>query len=53
MRKVLKISFDRRLSSRQDYCLFGDGSQFGAKIDYFVEESPLGNAGALFRLREK
>lgn len=32
---------------------FGDGSQFGAKIDYFVEEAPLGNAGALFRLREK
>lgn len=32
---------------------FGDGSQFVAKIDYFVEESPLGNAGALFRLREK
>lgn len=32
---------------------FGDGSQFGVKIDYFVEESPLGNAGALFRLREK
>lgn len=32
---------------------FGDGSLFGAKIDYFVEESPLGNAGALFRLREK
>lgn len=32
---------------------FGDGSQFGAKIDYFVEESPLGNAGALFGLREK
>ena len=32
---------------------FGDGSRFGAKIDYFVEESPLGNAGALFRLSEK
>lgn len=32
---------------------FGDGCQFGAKIDYFVEESPLGNAGALFRLREE
>lgn len=32
---------------------FGDGSQFGVKIDYFVEETPLGNAGALFRLREK
>lgn len=32
---------------------FGDGSKFGVKIDYFVEETPLGNAGALFRLREK
>ena len=32
---------------------FGDGSQFGVRIDYFVEESPLGNAGALFRLRGK
>lgn len=31
---------------------FGDGRQFGVKIDYFVEETPLGNAGALFRLRE-
>ena len=32
---------------------FGDGSQFGVRIDYFVEETPLGNAGALFHLREK
>lgn len=32
---------------------FGDGSQLGVKIEYFVEETPLGNAGALFRLREK
>lgn len=32
---------------------FGDGSQFGVKIDYFVEETPLGNAGALFQLKEK
>ena len=32
---------------------FGDGSQLGVKIDYFVEETPLGNAGALFQLREK
>ena len=31
----------------------GDGSRFGVKIDYFVEETPLGNAGALFQLREK
>ncbi len=32
---------------------FGDGSQLGVKIDYFIEETPLGNAGALFRMREK
>lgn len=32
---------------------FQDGSSFGVTIDYFVEESPLGNAGALFKLREK
>lgn len=32
---------------------FGDGSAFGVKIEYFVEETPLGNAGALFKLREK
>jgi len=29
---------------------FGDGSKWGAKIDYFVEDTPLGNAGALFKL---
>lgn len=32
---------------------FGDGSYLGVKIEYFVEETPLGNAGALFRLRDK
>ena len=32
---------------------FGDGSNLGVKIEYFVEETPLGNAGALFRLRDK
>ena len=32
---------------------FGDGGKFGTKIDYFVEKTPLGNAGALFRLRDK
>ena len=31
----------------------GDGSWLGVKIDYFVEETPLGNAGALFWLKEK
>ena len=32
---------------------FGDGSRFGVKIEYFVEETPLGNAGALFLLRQR
>jgi len=32
---------------------FGDGSKLGVKIEYFVEEQPLGNAGALFKLRDK
>ena len=30
---------------------FRDGSAFGVQIEYFVEEQPLGNAGALFKLR--
>lgn len=40
---------------------FGDGSKispvtgktFGVSIEYFVEEVPLGNAGALFKIKEK
>lgn len=32
---------------------FGDGSQLGVNIEYFVEETPLGNVGALFQLRDK
>lgn len=40
---------------------FGDGSSispvtgkpFGVQIEYFVEKEPLGNAGALFRLKDK
>lgn len=32
---------------------FGTGSQFGVEIQYFVEETPLGNAGALFKLRDE
>lgn len=40
---------------------FGDGNKvspvtgqpFGVNIEYFIEETPLGNAGALFRLKDK
>lgn len=32
----------------KDY--FGDGNKFGVKIEYFVEEHPLGTAGALFKM---
>ena len=35
----------------RDY--FGDGSQFGVHIEYFMEDEPLGNAGALFFLKDK
>lgn len=32
---------------------FGDGQKFGVNIEYFIEEQPLGNAGALFKMRDK
>lgn len=32
---------------------FGDGHAFGVNIEYFLEETPLGNAGALFKLRNR
>ncbi|MBR5179609.1 MAG: D-glycero-beta-D-manno-heptose 1,7-bisphosphate 7-phosphatase [Lachnospiraceae bacterium] len=32
---------------------FGDGSKLGVHIEYFVEEQPLGNAGALYKMRDK
>jgi len=32
---------------------FRDGSKWGVHIEYFVEEQPLGNAGALMKLRDR
>lgn len=32
---------------------FGDGSKWGVTIRYFNEEIPLGNAGALYKLRDE
>ena len=29
---------------------FGDGSRWGVRISYFVEQTPLGTAGALFKM---
>ena len=43
---ILTIGY--RASQIMDY--FGDGSRLGVHIEYFVEETPLGNAGALFKL---
>lgn len=31
---------------------FGDGKSLGVNISYYVEENPMGNAGALFKIRE-
>ena len=32
---------------------FQDGSKFGVHIEYYFEKEPLGNAGALFKIRDK
>ena len=32
---------------------FGDGKRFGVNIQYFNEEKPLGNAGALFKIKNQ
>lgn len=32
---------------------FGDGKRFGVSIEYFIEDTPLGNAGALFKIKDK
>ena len=32
---------------------FGNGGKYGVYIDYFVERVPLGNAGALFQLKDQ
>ena len=49
--KDLIITISHLGSIIMDY--FGDGSKFGVKIEYFNEVTPLGNAGALFQLKDK
>lgn len=46
---ILTVSYRHEMI--EAYC--GDGSRFGVHIRYFVEEVPLGNAGALICLRQE
>lgn len=39
--------------SEQIIDYFGNGTNLGIKIEYYVEKIPLGNAGALFKLEDK
>ena len=32
---------------------FGDGSKLGVRLDYYVEQTPLGNAGALYEIKDR
>lgn len=32
---------------------FGDGTNYGVNIQYYIEDTPLGNAGALFKLKDQ
>lgn len=43
------------VSYKSNYIMqyFGNGEKFGIHIDYFIEDTPLGNAGALFKLKDQ
>jgi len=43
------------VSHMADYIMhyFGNGRKYGVYISYFVEKEPLGNAGALFKLKDQ
>lgn len=45
---ILTVSY----LSEQIINYFGNGDAYGAHIEYFVEEHPLGNAGALLKMRD-
>ena len=46
---ILTVSY----LSEQIINYFGNGDAYGAHIEYFVEEQPLGNAGALLKMRDR
>lgn len=45
------VTVSHLASAIMDY--FGNGDAFGVHIKYFMEEQPLGNAGALFKIRDQ
>lgn len=45
---IITVSYLRE--QIMDY--FKDGSDFGVNIEYFIEEAPLGSAGAIFKLKD-
>ena len=49
--KDIILTIGYRANQIQEY--FGNGSRWGVNIDYYVEDTPLGNAGALFKMREE
>ncbi|RKM59568.1 D-glycero-beta-D-manno-heptose 1,7-bisphosphate 7-phosphatase [Butyrivibrio sp. XB500-5] len=49
--KEIILTVSHMADKIQDY--FGNGEQLGASITYFVEDTPLGNAGALFKMRDQ
>lgn len=49
--KEIILTVGYRAKQIQEY--FEDGCSFGVAIEYFVEEEPLGNAGALFEMRDQ
>lgn len=49
--KEFYISVSYLADKIMDY--FGDGSDFGLKINYLIEESPMGTAGALILLKRQ
>ncbi len=49
--KELILTIGHMAEKIQDY--FNDGSKWGVNIEYFIEDKPLGNAGALFFLNLK
>ena len=58
LRSLVKQGYDDFIitvgyKAQQIIDYFSDGKELGCKIEYFVEQIPLGNAGALFKLRKK